>query len=167
MTADQIRRVNVCLHRHRVGRVYVRWRNALNSVQTYGGTYDRVRWSYREWTHLRWRNTAPGPRSLRQSGTNRTAWECRAHRCNISDDAATPLEWSVWTAEEPADDIRDLGEHCMTSSWANPCEPSGTHALRLPPFGAGDACDISQSIIPPTSRPRRRSSLLEKLYPRL
>lgn len=129
--------------------------------------YGRVRWSYRVWTHLRWRSTAPGPGSLRQTGTNRTAWECRAHRCNISDDAATPLEWSVWTAEEPADDIRDLGEHCMTSSRANPCEFSGAHAPRLPPFGAGDACDISQSIASPTSRPRRRSSLLEKLYPRL
>lgn len=68
---------------------------------------------------------------------------------NISDGAATPLEWSVWTAEKPADDIRDLGEHRMTSSPANPRELIGAQAP------------------PPSSAPGMLAIYRNRLHPRL
>lgn len=73
---------------------------------------------------------------------------------NISDGAATPLEWSVWTAEKPADDIRDLGEHRMTSSLSNPRELTGAQA---PPPSRHRGClryiaiDCIPDFAPPTT----------------
>jgi len=93
---------------------------------------------------------------LRARGRRRsdsTAWMLSTGG-NISDGTATPLEWSVWTAEKPADDIRDLGEHRMTSSPANPHEFAGAQA---PPPSRHRGClryiaiDCIPDFAPPTT----------------
>lgn len=98
------------------------------------------------------------PRGFRLRARSRrwsdsTAWMLSTGG-NISDGTATPLEWSVWTAEKPADDIRDLGEHRMTSSPANPHELTGAQA---PPPSRRRGClryiaiDCIPDFAPPTT----------------
>lgn len=97
------------------GCVYVRWRNVIGIVQSRRSGMER-RWTC-DGEGNRNGLTCAGWVQLRDSAgvgshSTRTGYDvCMLTTSAKSrDDAATPLERSVWTAEESADDIRDLGE---------------------------------------------------------
>lgn len=100
-----------------------------------------------KWTHLFARRTGPEGRKRLVHGWSRStvahSVDDLGHRCKISEDAAMPLEWSVWTAEKPADDIRDLGETAWHHRWPIAARPA--LRMRFAPPRRG-CCDISQSI---------------------
>lgn len=137
-------------------RVYVRWWNVVSlarSGNTQRGTGSR---KIAGMDSPLCRLDAATGLGLGTRGRRRpdsTAWMLSTGG-NISDGAATPLEWSVWTAEKPADDIRDLREHCMTSSPANPRELTGAQA---PPPSRRRGClryiaiDCIPDFAPPTT----------------